>query len=180
MPRKLMTALLALAMVFAAAAVAVSPARADDDDDDGGGGGAPAIAFGQFVPTSAGPARRRLLRAGQRAARPATAAHHLHEQLASFTYTAELVCVSIVGDTARFGYVIPSGDPDVPDGIEGLNIIWQVTDNELLPVPGPPIWRGSPSSQTRRSATSVGAPESPIQSGEIVVAPRRRRRWRRR
>jgi hypothetical protein len=168
MSKKLVSLLFALAMVFAAAAVAVSPARADDDDDDDGGGGAtPAMAFGDFTTNFLGTPNQHVVFTATDGGPPASDSGTIdYTNPGVVQYTANLVCVSIVGATARFGYVIPPGHP----GLSGLNIIWQVTDGDLLPG-APPDTAGFAVVPDATLCDIVGAPETPITSGEITVVP---------
>jgi hypothetical protein len=52
---------------------------------------------------------------------------HYRNATAGFSYRARIACVDVEGTTARFGYVIPSGE-NVPAAIRGLGIVVQVTD----------------------------------------------------
>jgi hypothetical protein len=53
---------------------------------------------------------------------------HYRNATAGFSYRARLACVRVEGQTARFGYVIPSKNR-VPAAIRGLGIVVQVVDN---------------------------------------------------
>jgi hypothetical protein len=52
---------------------------------------------------------------------------HYRNATAGFSYRARLACVDVEGATARFGYVIPSGE-GVPVAIRGLGVVFQVVD----------------------------------------------------
>jgi hypothetical protein len=84
---------------------------------------------------------------------------------AGFCYVARLVCVSVVGNTARFGYVIPN-QPGVPAGIVGLNIVWTVADNG----PGAPLDTAGYSVVANATlCDATVTPTTPITQGNIVV-----------
>jgi hypothetical protein len=91
---------------------------------------------------------------------------------AGFCYRAELVCVSVVGNTARFGYVIPN-QPGVPPFIVGFSVVWQVVDlarhapgdtagyvNTVVPDPTLAL-----------ACDTAGSPQSPILQGDVRVKP---------
>ena len=119
-----------LLAMLVAALVMVPVALADDDDDDDDEGGAACTvgsANGDFRTMFLGVPQRLVFSACdnglQILGQDSGTATYTNESI-GLTYTANLVCVSVTGNTARFGYVIPPGN-----FVSGTNIVWQVTDN---------------------------------------------------
>jgi hypothetical protein len=81
----------------------------------------------------------------------------------AFAYTAELVCVSIVGNTARFGYVIPANS-SIPGFLAGTNVVWQVIDNGGAD-PDTAGFTVAPALECERT----DVPQQAIERGDIVV-----------
>jgi hypothetical protein len=113
----------ALLVMLVAALILVPAAFADDDDDDGGG--AP-MAFGDFVFPKFCADEHLVFTATDNGLPVNDTGQATFEsiQCATASYTAQIVCVNVTLNTARFGYVIPPSSP-----LAGINVIWQVTDN---------------------------------------------------
>lgn len=88
---------------------------------------------------------------------------------AGFAYDTELACVSVSGDTARFGYVIPN-EPDVPASIRGLGVVFQVVDNGT-PGAGKDLvgYVSGPAAIAASCATTVVSHLTAIRTGNVVV-----------
>jgi hypothetical protein len=161
--KKLACSVSALLVMLVAALVMVPVALADDDDDDDAAACAVGSAHGDFHTTFAGPDQHLVFFACDNGAPIDDSGVASYENVpANFSYTAELVCVSVVGNTARFGYVIPPGT-SMP-GLTGTNIVWGVTDSNGL---GPDTagWIIAPA----LACDTAVVVQQPITSGDIVV-----------
>jgi hypothetical protein len=164
----------ALLVMLVAALVMVPAALADDDDDDGDDDGPSCIvgsASGDFGTMFAGADQRLVFTAcdnGPSAADTGSATYTNFTAEPDFGYTATLVCVSVAGNTARFGYVIPGGTT-MPH-LEGWNVVWQVTDvgpNGQGDMAG---WIAAPPPTTlAQTCDAAAVPQQAITSGDIVV-----------
>jgi hypothetical protein len=82
---------------------------------------------------------------------------------AGFCYRAQVSCVSVSGNVARIGYVIPN-QANLPAGLPGTNVVWEVVDSGH----GTPDQAGFAAAPAS-TCDMATVPTQPITSGRVSV-----------
>jgi hypothetical protein len=151
-------------------------AGADDDDDDDDNGCDVGFATGDFTFAHGGPREHLAFFAcdnGPAALDSGFIDYHNPDAPQTpdtgpqgLDYEAEVICASVVGNIARFGYVIP---PEAGPPWAGQHIVWQVIDNGPEGGPPPPDTAGYAGVANAALCDGVVTVQSPVLQGDIVV-----------
>jgi hypothetical protein len=158
-------ALLAGAAVLAAAALGVGSAAADGSHGrHHHQGQAAGFAFGVGTTNAGGSDQVFAFRVKDGGAANDRGVFGYCNRTAGFCYRAQVSCVSVSGNVALIGYVIPN-QANLPAGLAGTNVVWKMVDNGHGTPPDQAGFVVAPAS----TCGTASVPTQAISSGRIAV-----------